>query len=93
MGVMLGLIISSHHNSLASAHSNNSLIPTQPTPLSRLPVHRSLLWVFLQANPKKEKEKSSLSCRPVAVVLSFHSSHALSHFRTVFIHTSSQLTI
>lgn len=49
--------------------------------------------VFLQANPKKEKEKSSLSCRPVAVVFPFHGSHTLSRFRTVFIHIPTQMTI
>jgi hypothetical protein len=48
--------------------------------------------VFLQASPKKEKEKS-LSSRPVAVVFPFRSSHAFSYSRTVFMHTPSQLTI
>lgn len=61
MGVMLGLIISSHHNSLASAHSNDSLIPTQPTPLSRLPVHRSLLWYSYK--PTQRKKKKKVACR------------------------------
>lgn len=72
---MLELIIPSHHkNYLAPARRNNSLILTQPTPLLRLTVHRSLLWYSYKPNQTKKKKicradlSLSCSCRAARII-------------------------
>ena len=70
----LNLVISS--SQLSRFRAQQQLLDPYPAnAVVSAPSSSQSAVVFLQANPKKEKEKSSLSCRPVAVVFTFHSSH------------------
>jgi hypothetical protein len=90
---MFDMIIPSHHNDyLAFRAQQQLLVPNPANAVALAPSSSQSAVVFLQSNPKKEKEKS-LSSRPVAVVLPLGSSYMLSHCRTAFVTCPSQLTL